>query len=208
MLYIIASNAVESLLASLGDHIITKRSASPLVPELVVVPSPAMGRWVNVRLAERHGVATNLVYPLPATFIWQLARDLLPDIPEQDPLAIDRMAWRLFACLPDVLAEPGFETLRHYLSGDSLGLKRWQLASRIADAFDRYQLYRPGLIRCWIDDTGTVTQSGRQNRAESAKKRHSAIRLKRMTANFVATFSCSGSVQFPRWGFVPEELLV
>jgi exodeoxyribonuclease V gamma subunit len=149
MLHLIRSNRVEALVAGLARCLSEEPLASPFVPERVVVPSPAMARWVNLQLARRLGVAANIAYPLPASFLWQLASGLLHDLPEQDPLDRERMAWRLFALLPQLIGEPGCGTLRRYLADDGLGLKRWELASRIADVFDRYQLYRPALIRGW-----------------------------------------------------------
>jgi exodeoxyribonuclease V gamma subunit len=149
MLRIIRSNAVESLLDQLARHLGEAPPSSPLVPETVVVPSPAMGRWVNLQLARCHGVAANLAYPLPASFVWDLSTRLLDDLPETDPLRLDAMTWKVFALLPPMLREPGFEPLYHYLSQDHKGVKRWQLARRIADVLDRYQLYRPERIRAW-----------------------------------------------------------
>ena len=45
-----------------------------------------MARWVNLQLAGVHGVAANYDYPLPASFVWQLAGELLGDLPDADPL--------------------------------------------------------------------------------------------------------------------------
>ncbi|MGA7981846.1 MAG: exodeoxyribonuclease V subunit gamma, partial [Chromatiaceae bacterium] len=159
MLHIVRSNAVESLLAELARRSSQEPLASPFTPDLVVVPSPAMGRWVNLQLARRHGVAANFEYPLPASFLWQLARGLVDDLPEEDPLDLEVMAWKIFALLPEVLEEPACAPLHHYLQDDDSGLKRWQLASRIADVLDRYQLYRPALIRAWGDGEGDDWQS-------------------------------------------------
>jgi exodeoxyribonuclease V gamma subunit len=159
MLRIIRSNAVESLLEALACRVSEVPLSSPFAPELVVAPSPAMARWINLQLARRHGVAANLEYPLPASFVWQLAAGLLDDLPETDPLQLDLMAWKVFALLPGLLSEPAFEPLRHYLGEDDKGLKRWQLASRIADVLDRYQLYRPVPIRDWGEGKGEDWQA-------------------------------------------------
>ncbi len=159
MLQIIRSNAVESLLGQLARRVSDAPLCSPFAPEVVVAPSPAMARWINLQLARRHGVAANYEYPLPASFVWSLSRQLLDDLPETDPLNLDYMAWKVFGLLPSMLREPAFEPLRHYLRRDDNGLKRWQLASRIADLFDRYQLYRPELIRGWGDGTGDDWQA-------------------------------------------------
>jgi exodeoxyribonuclease V gamma subunit len=149
MLSIIRSNRVEALLLGLAERLSEAPSALPFAPELVVVPSPAMGRWVNLQLARRHGVAANIEYPLPASFVWRLSRVLLEDLPEQDPLDLERLAWKIFGTLPDLVDGAVFAPLRHYLRDDPKGLKRFQLAKRIADVLDRYQFYRPELIRRW-----------------------------------------------------------
>ncbi len=149
MLHICRSNRVESLLERLADRLGEEPLSSPFLPEVVVTPSPAMARWVNLQLAGRHGVAANYRYPLPAAFIWQLARDLLGDLPDTDPLASDVMTWKVYALLPELIEEPAFESIAHYLQQDAGGLKRFQLAGRIADVFDRYQFYRPQLLRDW-----------------------------------------------------------
>ena len=106
MLRIIRSNAVESLLEALACRVSEAPLSSPFGPEVVVAPSPAMARWINLQLARRHGVAANLEYPLPASFVWQLAAGLLDDLPETDPLQLDVMAWKVFALLPGLLPEP------------------------------------------------------------------------------------------------------
>jgi exodeoxyribonuclease V gamma subunit len=149
MLHICRSNRIELLLQRLADRLKTEPLSSPLVPEVVVTPSPAMARWVNLQLAARHGVAANYQYPLLASFIWQLARELLGDLPETDPLAPEIMTWKLYALLPGLIREPAFAVLAHYLRQDTDGLKRLQLAGRIADVFDRYQFYRPEQLREW-----------------------------------------------------------
>jgi exodeoxyribonuclease V gamma subunit len=149
MLHICRSNRVESLLQHLAERLAAQPLSSPLLPEVVVTPSPAMARWVNLQFAARHGVAANYTYPLPASFIWQLARELLGDLPDTDPLAPEVMIWKVYALLPELVGEPAFAAIAHYLRQDADGLKRLQLAGRIADVFDRYQFYRPQLLRDW-----------------------------------------------------------
>jgi len=48
MLHICRSNRVESLLERLAERLINEPLSSPLLPEVVVTPSPAMARWVNL----------------------------------------------------------------------------------------------------------------------------------------------------------------
>ena len=177
MLHICRSNLVEALLDLLAHRIREAPLASAFTPELVVAPSPAMARWIHLGLAQAQGIAANLSYPLPASFVWQLARELLEDLPEGDDpqgrgspprgrmpegdaLALEPMAWRIYAALPGLLPDRVFAPLRHYLQPADDAVKRWQLAERIADAFDRYQLYRPDLIRAWCLPQGDAAATG------------------------------------------------
>jgi exodeoxyribonuclease V gamma subunit len=149
MLSIIRSNRVEQLLAELARQLVAQPPDSPFAPAIVVTPSPAMARWVNLRLASVCGVAANVRYPLPAGFVWRLAKALLDDLPDTDPLSLEAMAWRIFTELPALLPDPAFARLQGYLNDDPDGRKRWQLARRIADVYDRCQLYRPALMAAW-----------------------------------------------------------
>jgi len=108
-----------------------------------------MARWTRLQLARKHGVAAHYDSLQPASFVWQLARQQLGNLPASDPLERAALTWKIFALLPAMLAEPSFKTLRHYLREDENGVMRLQLAQRIADVFDRYQYYRPDLIRQW-----------------------------------------------------------
>jgi exodeoxyribonuclease V gamma subunit len=54
-----------------------------LAPALVVVPSQGMGRWLTLELARKQGIAMQLEVQLPASFVWQLARLVLGQLPEQ-----------------------------------------------------------------------------------------------------------------------------
>lgn len=178
MLHIIRSNRVEALLDRLAAHLAEAPLASPFTPEILVAPSPAMARWVHLGLAQRLGVAANLDYPLPASFVWSLCHRVLGGLPDSDPLAPAPMAWALFARLPGRLEEPAFAPPRQYLGQDPQGLKRWQLANRVAEVFDRYQFHRPDWIRRWEHggdaDWGDDWQAllWRQLAAEVGRHRH------------------------------------
>jgi len=148
-LSILSSNRVEILKDCLSEHLAEAPLDDPFAREVVVVPTFAMGRWLNLRLAQSHGIAANIDYPQPGEWVWRLAADVLGDLPQRDPYSRDTMSWRLFALLPGLLGEERFAELADYLADDRSGIKRWQLAERIAQSFDRYLSYRPQLIRQW-----------------------------------------------------------
>jgi exodeoxyribonuclease V gamma subunit len=152
-LHLTCSNRVEALQGQLASLISAQPLTDPFQPELILVPNLAMKRWLNLQLAASHGIAANIEYSLPAAWVWRLAAGLTasgaaPEF-ETDPLSRDQAAWLIYGRLPGLLTQEAFRSLRDYLQDDSSGIKRWQLAQRIADIFDRYQYYRPEWIRLW-----------------------------------------------------------
>ncbi len=150
-LHLLSSNRVETLQQQLAQLLTDEPLRDPFAAEQIIVPGMAMARWLNLQLAQSHGVAANIDYQLAASWIWQLAIAVLPDVPPEDPLARDSAAWKIFQLLPSLLPRAEFLSLRRYLREDGGGIKRWQLSQRIADVLDRYQFYRPDWIRQWAD---------------------------------------------------------
>ena len=148
-LTLLSSNRVEILQASLLRRLLDEPLADPFTPEVIVVPTFALARWLNLRFAAQQGIAANQHYSQPARWVWQMANDVLGDLPDEDPWSRDALGWRLFSNLPEMLGEAAFASLRHYLGDDTDGIKRWQLCERIAASFDRYQSFRPEMIRDW-----------------------------------------------------------
>ncbi|MFT5550017.1 MAG: exodeoxyribonuclease V gamma subunit [Candidatus Azotimanducaceae bacterium] len=148
-LSIVSSNRVEILQQNLSHRICSQMLSNPFDPDVIVVPTFAMARWLNLKIAQQQGIAANIEYPLPSAWIWQLATTVLKDTPKIDPLSRDAMGWKIFHNLPTLINHAEFETISRYLKHDTSGIKRWQLSTRIADVFERYQHYRPDMIRLW-----------------------------------------------------------
>ena len=157
MLTLYASNRVERLAARLAE-VVSEPRGPVLAPETVVVPGASLGRWLVGQIAARTGVCANLSVRLPAAFIWDCFRALLPALPVSSAFAPGPLAWRLFAELGEVCGEPGFEAVGRYLaSGDEL--KRHRLAQRLAGVLDQYQVYRPDWVRAWERGEGEDWQA-------------------------------------------------
>ena len=45
--------------------------SDPFQRETILVQSPGMAQWLQLQIAETKGVAANLAFPMPASFIWQ-----------------------------------------------------------------------------------------------------------------------------------------
>jgi len=130
-LSILSSNRVETLQENLCLRLGESLPANPFIEEIIVVPTYAMARWLNLQIALQQGIAANISYPLPASWVWQLAASILDQVPLQDPLQCEQTSWKIFNLLPDLLTGPAFAPLQRYLRGDDQSVKRWQLASRI-----------------------------------------------------------------------------
>ncbi|MBF3202590.1 hypothetical protein HKW80_37925, partial [Pseudomonas aeruginosa] len=74
-----------------------------------------------------------------------LGRESIPEVSELDKAPL---TWRLMRLLPGLLERPEFRTLQRFLADDADLRKRHQLAERLADLFDQYQVYRGD----WLDD--------------------------------------------------------
>lgn len=147
-LTIYSSNRMENLVEALS-RVVGEPPASPFTPEVIVVQSKGMQRWLAMELSSRFGVWANGDFPFPNAMVWRLFRELLPDLPDTSRFSPDLTLWKIAGLLPGFLGREEFVQLGHYLAGDRDGLKLFQLAGKIADAFDQYTMYRPEMVLEW-----------------------------------------------------------
>lgn len=151
---------------TLRDLMIAWMRAHPLAPledEVVLVQSNGVAQWVKLSLAREAddpqggglGIAAALRLQLPAEFTWQAYRAVLgaEAVPRQSPFDKAALTWRLMRLLPRLVegegADARFAPLQRFLADDPELRKRHQLAERIADLFDQYQVYRADWIADW-----------------------------------------------------------
>ena len=155
-LKIYTSNRMERLVDDLEGVVRAPHPppCTPFTKEIIVVQSKGMQRWLSMELARRVGVWANCDFPFPNKIVEDLFAALLPDCPAESPaFRPEVLTWRVMGLLQDAIGRPGFEEISSYLSDDRDGLKRMQLAARIADTFDRYTVYRPELLLAWENGT-------------------------------------------------------
>ncbi|MEP1445899.1 MAG: exodeoxyribonuclease V subunit gamma [Paraglaciecola sp.] len=150
MLYLVQSNKMEclaeSLISCLQDS--AAQGNSVFESEQILVQSPGMSQWLKIQIAEKLGIAANIDFPLPSSFIWQLYQQHVADLPEQSAFTKPNMTWKLMSILPSMLQQHEFTAIEQYLC-DSQPLKLYQLACKIADVYDQYLVYRPDWILHW-----------------------------------------------------------
>jgi exodeoxyribonuclease V gamma subunit len=122
----------------------------PLESEVVLVQSNGMAEWIKIELARQGGVCAATRVELPSRFLWRTYRQVLgtQNVPLDSPLDKLPMTWRLMALLPGCLGDPVFQPVAGFLRGDEPD-RLLQLATRLADLFDQYQIYRPDWLQDW-----------------------------------------------------------
>lgn len=151
-LHLFTSNRLETLAVHLAERL-REPLSSALAPEIVVVRNKGMERWLRQELARRHGVCANYEFPFPEHFGREIFQKLLPAGGSGATTRLDRdiLTWRILRELPTLLERAEFAPLRHYLAGTPDDRKLIQLASRIANLFDQYLIFRPQMILDWDD---------------------------------------------------------
>ena len=154
MLHVYHSNRLEALFILMCTLRESSPLPDPLTPETVLVANPGIGRWLNFQFADRDGIAANIDYVLPAAFVWQLYRNCLENVPEKSAFERNALRLRVLGHLDAIGDESDqlWSPLQRYIGTDdgTVGdTKRVQLASRIADVFDQYLVYRPQMLLDW-----------------------------------------------------------
>ncbi|SHE45495.1 DNA helicase/exodeoxyribonuclease V, gamma subunit [Modicisalibacter ilicicola DSM 19980] len=137
---------------------------APLENETILVQSNGISQWMKLALAANAddtgsggmGIAAALDVTLPARFLWQSYRTVLTHcendpnaVPATSPFDKSRLTWRLLRLLPELLEEGTFAPLKQFLEDDDDLRKHHQLAERLADLFDQYQVYRADWLEAW-----------------------------------------------------------
>jgi len=164
------SNRAEKLLQALAQ-VLRVPLEDPLEPDVVVVPSRGMERWLALGLSQQLGVCANLRFPFPGKLVSAAFQAVLGEMGGRtrawEP---ERLAWSVLAELPALLGEPAFAPLRAYLREEPglQGAISFQLARRIAECFDRYLAYRHDLLRRWSAGEGRDWQALLWRRLEAS----------------------------------------
>ncbi len=137
---------------------------APLEQEIFLVQSNGVAEWLKIALAEETGLCGATRVALPARLLWEIYRGMLGHAQVPKISAFDKgpLTWRLMRLLPQLLAQEAFAPLRHFLR-DGDPERRLQLAERLADLFDQYQVYRAD----WLEDWAAGRDQIRNARGEA-----------------------------------------
>ena len=184
---VVHGNRLEDLRA-LAVEWMRRQPLGPLENEIILVQSNGIGQWLKLALAEDPdnggaGIAAALEVMLPARFLWQAYRSLLTHVshdadavPETSPFDKSRLVWRLLRLLPTLTGQPVFAPLAQFLDIDRDQRKHYQLAERLADLFDQYQVYRADWLDAWANGQDVlITAKGEQRPLEEHQRWQPAL---------------------------------
>lgn len=148
-LLILHGNQMELLRSAMFDWI-RRHPLGPLEQETILVQSNGVAEWLKIALAEDLGVCAATRVALPARFLWEAYRGMLgrDRVPTRAPFDKDPLTWRLMRLLPGLLHDASYAPLAQFL-GDGCPERRLQLAQRLADLYDQYQVYRADWLEDW-----------------------------------------------------------
>ncbi|WP_447893828.1 exodeoxyribonuclease V subunit gamma [Vreelandella sp. GE22] len=176
----------------------------PLENETILVQSNGIGQWLKLALAEDPknggaGIAAALDVTLPARFLWQAYRTVLSHVnaqddavPETSPFDKSRLVWRLLRLLPTLVDEPVFEPLARFLEFDRDQRKHYQLAERLADLFDQYQVYRADWLEAWAAGSDVLISAQGEHRELAPHQMWQPALWRRLREDVAATQGQAG----------------
>lgn len=157
-LNLFTGNRLEVLARALSK-ILEAPVGNPLEPDVVVLQSQGMARWVSLALARNNGICANVRWRFPNAFLQDMFALAVPDLAETRRFDAKAAAWKIMGALPEWVRQPAFAPLAHYLGTQDDPLKRYQISELLADTLDQYLTYRPDMIESWEQGEGKDFQA-------------------------------------------------
>lgn len=188
MFYLHVSNKTENLLQHLAALIKVDPPETIFEKEHILIQSQGMERMISQYMADAFTSWCNFDFLLPLAFLQLIAKKLGLEI-EQDCFERNILCWRIEGKLHEIDNEV-YGGLQQYLSGSNTELKRYQLAAKLANVFDQYQLMRPQMLKGWqknhlsTDEPAEVWQMHLWNRltGDDSLGRHRGEQLQQVIA--------------------------
>ncbi len=147
---IYSSNKTELLAGELSRHIKESRN-DPLKPEIVLVQSRGMERYIKMVLADDGCTSLGMQFPFPNHFLSKLLASLTGSAFPVDSLLT---RWKLRGKLNNLPDHNEFLSIRSYLQNAD-PLKSYFFSHTVSDLFDKYMIHRPEMASSWcLENSG------------------------------------------------------
>ena len=157
MLRLISSNSIEQLAQALAAELSLHRPADPLQAQQVLISTNAMSRWLALAISEELGICAGVDFDFGGRHLRRLVLELDGHLePGQlDPWDPTQLRWPLAELLHSLPPETLWDPLRRLWQGQESGTElldgtRLQVLLQLCDTLDQYGLYRPRMVRRWL----------------------------------------------------------
>lgn len=171
------SNKLEILAKKLAE-ILSQKPQSPFSPEIILVQSRGMQRWVSMELATHLGICANCRFPFPNAFLEEIFHKIIPQFSDHSFFTPETLAWKIMAVLPSMLELAEFEELKNYLkisprpSFQPLVSKEGSLCESDSET-PTTELH----LESWEEDSETARSSILSHRSADLKLAQLAVRI-------------------------------
>ncbi len=126
-----------------------KNKEYTIFPKTILVPDHNLSFFLKIFLSKKLGICANFNFFLPAKFIWNIYRTLIPEIPKKYFFERNNLIFVIMNILPKLLDFKDFFILKKYLHNLNNYNKLFSLSCKIADIYDKYLMYRVDWLYKW-----------------------------------------------------------
>lgn len=116
--------------------------------EFLIVQTEGMSKWISVKAAEKNQIFANFEFLSPNSLLYELFQ--LAGIKNHGLYETINLKWIIYKIIGSEEFKNKFSKTYQYFENDRI--KKLQLATKIADLFDQYVIYRSDYIRSWNEN--------------------------------------------------------
>ena len=138
------SNSIEKLADQLSQNL-QQETCDVFQQQHIITQTEGMNKWLTEQIAQQLGISAHLAFHSPNDII-ALLHEWLSEKPGP-VITSDKIRWKIWKELSEPAFRQRFPDVAAYYQNHPI--RQIALADQMADLFDQYQIYRPGLISDW-----------------------------------------------------------
>lgn len=131
------------------SSVVQQKPTRALTPEVILIQSAGMERYLNRELARRLGIMAGAQFPFPRAFMRHTLDRVLGKSSGVDAYERQLLSWLLFDELARPTDDPAVRTITAQFKPDEGAARRLYFAERLAHLYDQYLTYRPEMLLSW-----------------------------------------------------------
>jgi len=138
------SNSIEKLASQLAQNL-QQETCDVFQQQHIITQTEGMNKWLTEQIAQQLGISAHIAFHSPNDII-ALLHEWLSEKPGP-VITSDKIRWKIWKELSEPAFRQRFPDVAAYYRNHPI--RQIALADQMADLFDQYQIYRPGLISDW-----------------------------------------------------------